>query len=237
LEASRDTSGVSATPSARRLAREQQISLTSIAPSGARVTRDDVQRAAKPSAEPRTPNGTNPEPEPRNAEPRNSGTGDRNERSETRTRMSKRRATIARRLVEAQRVAALLTTFNEVDMSAVMAVRERQKEAFKAKHGVGLGIASFFIKAAVAALVEFPRLNAEIDGDEMVLKHYYDIGVAVGAADGLVVPVIRDADTLSFAQIEQRIRDFAARAPAARSRWTTCAAARSASPTAGSTAH
>ena len=126
--------------------------------------------------------------------------------------MSKRRATIARRLVEAQRVAALLTTFNEVDMSAVMAVRDRQKEAFKAKHGVGLGIASFFIKAAVAALVEFPRLNAEIDGDEMVLKHYYDIGVAVGAADGLVVPVIRDADTLSFAQIEQRIRDFAARA-------------------------
>jgi 2-oxoglutarate dehydrogenase E2 component (dihydrolipoamide succinyltransferase) len=126
--------------------------------------------------------------------------------------MSKRRATIARRLVEAQRVAALLTTFNEVDMSAVMAVRERQKEAFKAKHGVGLGIASFFIKAAVAALVEFPRLNAEIDGDEIVLKHYYDIGVAVGAADGLVVPVIRDADTLSFAQIEQRIRDFAARA-------------------------
>jgi len=126
--------------------------------------------------------------------------------------MSRRRATIARRLVEAQRVAALLTTFNEVDMSAVMAVRERQKEAFKAKHGVGLGIASFFIKAAVAALGEFPRLNAEISGDEIVLKHYYDIGVAVGAADGLVVPVIRDADKLSFAEIEQRIRDFAARA-------------------------
>ena len=216
---------VSATPSARRLAREQQIPLTSISSSGARVTREDVQRAAKSSPESRTPNVQNPEPEPRNVEPRpstssgrpepvegrNPGTG---ERSETRTRMSKRRATIARRLVEAQRVAALLTTFNEVDMSAVMAVRERQKDAFKAKHGVGLGIASFFIKAAVAALVEFPRLNAEIDGDEMVLKHYYDIGVAVGAADGLVVPVIRDADTLSFAQIEQRIRDFAARASA-----------------------
>ena len=82
----------------------------------------------------------------------------------------------------------MLTTFNEVDMSAVMALRERQKEAFKTKHGVGLGIASFFVKAAVAALKEFPRLNAEIQGDEMVLKHYYDIGVAVGAAEGLVVP-------------------------------------------------
>ena len=93
----------------------------------------------------------------------------------------------------------MLTTFNEVDMSAVMALRERHKESFKAKYGVGLGIASFFVKAAVTALREFPRLNAEIQGDEMVLKHYYDIGVAVGAAEGLVVPVLRDADRLSFA--------------------------------------
>ena len=93
-----------------------------------------------------------------------------------------------------------------------MALRERQKEAFKKKHGVGLGIASFFVKAAVAALREFPRLNAEIQGDEMVLKHYYDIGVAVGAAEGLVVPVLRDADRLSFAEIELGIRDFATRA-------------------------
>ena len=126
--------------------------------------------------------------------------------------MSKRRATIARRLVEAQSTAAMLTTFNEVDMSAVMALRERQKEAFKKKYGVGLGIASFFVKAAVAALRAFPRLNAEIQGDEMVLKHYYDIGVAVGAAEGLVVPVLRDADRLSFAQMELGIRDFAKRA-------------------------
>jgi 2-oxoglutarate dehydrogenase E2 component (dihydrolipoamide succinyltransferase) len=126
--------------------------------------------------------------------------------------MSKRRATIARRLVEAQQTAALLTTFNEVDMSAVMALRERQKEAFKARHGVGLGIASFFVKAAVVALREFPRLNAEIQGDEIVLKHYYDIGIAVGAAGGLVVPVLRDADRASFAEIEAGIRDFATRA-------------------------
>ena len=126
--------------------------------------------------------------------------------------MSKRRATIARRLVEAQQTAAMLTTFNEVDMSAVMAVRERHKEGFKAKFGIGLGVASFFVKAAVAALKEFPRLNAEIQGDEMVLKHYYDIGVAVGAAEGLVVPVLRDADGMSFASIEAGIRDFARKA-------------------------
>jgi 2-oxoglutarate dehydrogenase E2 component (dihydrolipoamide succinyltransferase) len=126
--------------------------------------------------------------------------------------MSKRRATIARRLVEAQQTAALLTTFNEVDMSAVMALRARQKEAFKTRYGVNLGIASFFVKAAVAALKETPRINAEIQDDEIVLKHYYDIGVAVGAAEGLVVPVLRDADRASFVEIEKGIRDFAKRA-------------------------
>lgn len=126
--------------------------------------------------------------------------------------MTKRRATIARRLVEAQHTAAMLTTFNEIDMSAVMALRERRKEAFKKQYGVGLGIASFFVKASIAALRAFPQLNAEIQGDEIVLKHYYDIGMAVGAEGGLVVPVIRDTDTLSFAAIELAIRDFAARA-------------------------
>jgi 2-oxoglutarate dehydrogenase E2 component (dihydrolipoamide succinyltransferase) len=126
--------------------------------------------------------------------------------------MSKRRATIARRLVEAQRTAAMLTTFNEVDMTAVMSLRARRKEAFQKQHGVGLGIASFFVKAAVAALKAFPQINAEIQGDEIVLKHYYDIGMAVGAEGGLVVPVIRDADQKNFAAIELAIRDFAARA-------------------------
>jgi len=134
------------------------------------------------------------------------------DRSETRQRMSKRRATIARRLVEAQRTAAMLTTFNEVDMTAVMALRSRRKDAFQKQHGVGLGIASFFVKASVAALRAFPAVNAEIQGDEIVLKHYYDIGMAVGAEGGLVVPVIRDADRLSFADIELAIRDFAGRA-------------------------
>ena len=128
--------------------------------------------------------------------------------------MSKRRATIARRLVEAQSTAAMLTTFNEVDMTAVMALRERHKQAFKDRHGVGLGIASFFVKASIGALRGFPRINAEIQGDEMVLKHYFDIGVAVGASEGLVVPVLRDADRMSFASIEKQIREFAKRAEA-----------------------
>jgi 2-oxoglutarate dehydrogenase E2 component (dihydrolipoamide succinyltransferase) len=124
--------------------------------------------------------------------------------------MSKRRATIARRLIEAQSTAAMLTTFNEVDMTAVMALRERHKQSFKDRNGVGLGLSSFFVKAAIGALREFPRINAEIQGDEMVLKHYYDIGIAVGAAEGLVVPVLRDADRMTFAQIERKIREFAA---------------------------
>jgi len=134
------------------------------------------------------------------------------ERSEERVRMSKRRQTIARRLVEAQHTAAMLTTFNEADMSGIMALRERRKESFKKEYGVGLGIASFFVKASIAALRAFPQLNAELQGDEIVMKHYYDIGIAVGAEGGLVVPVLRNADTMSFPAIELAIRDFATRA-------------------------
>jgi 2-oxoglutarate dehydrogenase E2 component (dihydrolipoamide succinyltransferase) len=133
-------------------------------------------------------------------------------RTEERIRMSKRRATIAKRLVEAQHTAAMLTTFNEVDMTAIMEARGRHKEAFKTRHGAGLGIVSFFVKAAIAALREFPQLNAEVQGDQMVLKHYYDIGIAVGAAEGLVVPVLRDADRMSFAATELAIREFAKKA-------------------------
>jgi 2-oxoglutarate dehydrogenase E2 component (dihydrolipoamide succinyltransferase) len=132
-------------------------------------------------------------------------------RAEERVRLSKRRATIARRLVEAQQTAAMLTTFNEVDMSSIMTLRTRHKDTFKTKYGVGLGVVSFFVKAAVVALKEFPRLNAEIQGDEMVLKHYYDIGIAVGAAEGLVVPVLRNADRMAFSEIELGIREFAAK--------------------------
>ncbi len=153
-------------------------------------------RSARPAAPPPPP-----------APPRTPGT-----RAETRERMSKRRLTIARNLVEAQRTAAMLTTFNEVDMTELMALRERRKQAFKERHGLGLGIASFFVKASVAALRAFPRLNAEIQGEEMVLKQYYDVGIAVGAPQGLVVPVIRNAEDLSFAGIERAIREFAGKA-------------------------
>jgi 2-oxoglutarate dehydrogenase E2 component (dihydrolipoamide succinyltransferase) len=192
---------VPATPSARREAREKDVVLTEVKADGPRVTRDDVRKSSAPA-----PTAF----EPRIPAPRDSGTSGL--RNESRERMSRRRATIARRLVEVQATAAMLTTFNEVDMSAVIALRERQKQAFKDRHGVGLGFSSFFVKATIAALREFPRLNAEIDADEMVLKHYYDIGIAVGAAEGLVVPVLRDADQLSFAGIEQQIRDFAIKA-------------------------
>jgi 2-oxoglutarate dehydrogenase E2 component (dihydrolipoamide succinyltransferase) len=127
-------------------------------------------------------------------------------------RMTRRRQTIAQRLLEAQRTAAMLTTFNEADMSTVMAIRSRRREAFAKRHGVGLGFMSFFTRAVVGALKEFPNLNAEIRGDEIVLKHYYDIGIAVGAEGGLVVPVLRDADTKSFAEIEREIAALAQKA-------------------------
>jgi len=198
------TPEVKATPTARNVARERGVTLESVAPSapGSRVTKSDVLRAkpAATSGEAARPTAGQP--------PR----GTPWERREERMRMSKRRATIARRLVEAQHNAAMLTTFNEVDMSAVMSVRTRHRDAFQKRHGVGLGIASFFVKAALGALKAFPQLNAEIQGDEIVLKHYYDIGIAVGAEGGLVVPVISDADALTFAEIELSIRDFAKRA-------------------------
>jgi 2-oxoglutarate dehydrogenase E2 component (dihydrolipoamide succinyltransferase) len=133
-------------------------------------------------------------------------------RREERVRMSRRRRTIARRMVEAQQTAAMLTTFNEVDMSAVMEIRKRRKDIFKQKYGVSLGIVSFFIKASIGALRDFPLLNAEIQGDDIIIKHYYDIGVAIGAEEGLVVPVLRDADRLSFAEIERGIQEYAEKA-------------------------
>ena len=200
-----------ATPSARKLAREKNVELADVKPAGPRVTKADVERSvATPTAAARPAPAARPQsPAARPQSPPRPSTDDR---PEERVRMSKRRATIARRLVEVQQTAAMLTTFQEVDMSAVMALRARHKEAFKTKHGVSLGIASFFVKATIAALRAFPRLNAEIQGDEMVLKGYYDIGIAVGASEGLVVPVLRDADRLSFAEIELGIRDFARRA-------------------------
>jgi 2-oxoglutarate dehydrogenase E2 component (dihydrolipoamide succinyltransferase) len=205
-----------ATPTARNAAEEHEVDLSRVQGSGdaGRVMRRDVEQAAAsaPVAEkpaPPAPEPARARPAPPVAEPARMPAGNR---VEERVRMSKRRATIAKRLVEAQSTAAMLSTFNEVDMTAVMALRERHKQAFKERHGVGLGIASFFVKASIGALRAYPHLNAEIQGDEMILKHYYDIGVAVGAAEGLVVPVIRDAERLGFAEIEKQIRDFAKRA-------------------------
>jgi 2-oxoglutarate dehydrogenase E2 component (dihydrolipoamide succinyltransferase) len=207
-------------PVARRIAADQGVDIRAVAGSGpgGRVTKDDVtavgdkasegqgiedrKQMAAPSQTPAlSPQSPVPNLQPPTANPR-----------EERVRMSRRRQTIALRLVEAQRTAAMLTTFNEIDMSAVMDVRKRRKDSFKERHGIGLGFMSFFTKAAVGALKAFPRLNAEIQGDELVLKHYYDIGIAVGAEEGLVVPVLRDADSKSFAKIEQEIADLAKRA-------------------------
>lgn len=222
---------LAATPSARRLARERGVDLSKVTPAngGGRVTKEDVERhlaRATPPA-PSTPSALpKPAPEPRTAAPARSASpqtsapakeqkapaAPEGDRPEERVRMSRRRQTIARRLVEAQHAAAMLTTFNEADMSAVQELRKRHKETFQERHGVNLGIASFFVKACVAALKEFPRLNSEVDGDEIILKHYYDIGIAVGASEGLVVPVLRDADRLSFAGIERGIKDFARKA-------------------------
>ena len=126
--------------------------------------------------------------------------------------MTRLRQTIARRLKEAQDVAAMLTTFNDVDMSAVMQLRKDYRDAFEKKHGVKLGLMGFFVKACVQALKDIPAVNAEIDGEDIVYKNYYHIGVAVGTERGLVVPVVRDADRLSLAGVEKTIADFGRRA-------------------------
>src|ERR687892_628602 len=125
--------------------------------------------------------------------------------------MSRRRRTIAQRLLEASQTTAMLTTFNEIDMSAVMDIRKRHNEEFQKRYEIKLGFMSFFVKASISALKAFPQVNAEIDGEEIVFKHYHDIGMAVGSSEGLVVPVIRDADRLSFAEIEQTIKDLVAK--------------------------
>ena len=212
-----------ATPTAKKAAAQNDVDISQVQGTGdaGRIMKRDVERAATPSTDQRPSTPPAPPADRRAAAPAAAAkpavpvAEERrgpSERTEERVRMSKRRATIAKRLVEAQSTAAMLTTFNDVDMSAVMALRERHKQTFKEKHGVGLGVASFFVKASIGALRAFPRLNAEIQGDDMVLKRYYDIGVAVGASEGLVVPVVRDADRLSFAAIERQIREFAKRA-------------------------
>ena len=164
-----------------------------------RITKGDVLAyLAQPAAAPV------PAPAARASRPPEAG--------EERVKMTRLRTTIARRLKEAQNTAAMLTTFNEVDMSAAMALRSEYRDAFEKRHGVKLGFMSFFVKACIAALKEFPAVNAEIDGDEIVYKNFVHMGIAVGGPSGLVVPVLRNADTLGFAEIEKRIGEFGKRA-------------------------
>ena len=192
-------------PAARKLAEEKGVSASAIQPTGkdGRATKEDVLAAlaSVPAAAP--PAAAKP------AVP--AGPRQRADREE-RVRMTRLRRTIANRLKDAQNTAAMLTTFNEVDMTNVMALRDRLKDDFEKKHGARLGFMSFFLKACIAALKELPAVNAEIEGDELVYKNYYDIGVAVGTPQGLVVPVLRDADVLDFAGIEKGIGDLGRKA-------------------------
>jgi 2-oxoglutarate dehydrogenase E2 component (dihydrolipoamide succinyltransferase) len=202
-----------ATPVAARVASEKGVDLAQVEPSkpGARVTKSDVERFA--SAQQAAPAVAKPAPAPtEKAASVSTPAPALDGRGEERVKMSRRRRTIAARLVEAQHTAAMLTTFNEIDMTGVMDLRERRKEVFKERYGVSLGLSSFFVKASIGALKFQPRVNAEIQGDEMILKKYYDIGIAVGASEGLVVPVLRDADRMSFAEIEKAIKDYAKQA-------------------------
>jgi len=186
------TSGadVKAGPAARREAQEQGVDLAKVQGSGprGRIVSGDVRPGAAAASTPAS-------------DPR-----------KERVPMTPLRRTIARRLVEAQSTAAILTTFNEVDMTAVMTLRKRHQKDFVAKHGIKLGFMSFFVKASIEALKAFPAVNAEVDGTDIIYKNYYNVGVAVSGPKGLVVPVVRDADQLGFAETEQAIADLAVRA-------------------------
>ncbi len=217
-----ENGGRRASPSVRRLAQEYGIDLAEVSGSGSggRITREDVERLIREQPRRAIPEREQPE------RPVSTENGRREERTATqeasapavedrreeRVRLSRRRQTIAQRLVEAQQTAAMLTTFNEADMSAVIELRRRRKDAFEQRYGVRLGFMSFFTKAAVGALKAFPKINAELQGNELVLKRYYDIGVAVNTDEGLVVPVVRNASFKSFGEIESDIAELAQKA-------------------------
>jgi 2-oxoglutarate dehydrogenase E2 component (dihydrolipoamide succinyltransferase) len=203
-----------ASPSVRKLAQEYEVDLAEVTGSGSggRITRDDVERLIREQSRPAAPEKTEEPERDGEAQPAPAASEDGRAALEERVRVSRRRQTIAQRLVESQQTAAMLTTFNEVDMSAVMELRKRRKESFQERTGARLGFMSFFTKAAIGALKAFPKVNAELQGSELLLKKYYDIGVAVSTDEGLVVPVIRDADHKNFAEIEQGIADLATKA-------------------------
>ena len=203
LKAKEENHSLPITPSARRALREHHLSPREVEPTGDRIRREDVLRHVEVAAEkPAKDASSFVSPSLSSEEP-----------AEDVRRMSLIRRRIAQRLVEAQHTAALLTTFNEIDMSAVIALRKEHGERFTKRYGIKLGFMSFFVKAAIDALRQFPELNAEIRGEDQVVYHHaYHIGVAIGATKGLVVPVLKDAQWLSFAETEQAIADFARRA-------------------------
>lgn len=193
-----------ASPAARKLAREKGIDLSEVPtdPLG-RVRKQDIEAYSnKPAEAPSKPS----------VQEKKAPAKKDNGKPVVREKMSRRRQTIAKRLVEVQQTAAMLTTFNEIDMSKVMELRKRKKDKFFDDHDVRLGFMSFFTKAVVAALKKFPYVNGEIDGDEIVLKKFYDVGVAVSTDDGLVVPVVRDCERKNFAEIEGEIMELATKA-------------------------
>jgi 2-oxoglutarate dehydrogenase E2 component (dihydrolipoamide succinyltransferase) len=209
-EGEEEESHLTLSPAVRRVVLEHHLDPSKIKGTGkdGRLTKDDVLAAAK-AHKIEAPAPAEPATAPASARPSAAAAG---ERREERVRMSRLRQTVARRLKEAQETAALLTTFNDVDMTAVMAARGRYKDLFDKKHGIRLGFMSFFVKAAVLALRDIPSVNASIDGDEIVYRDYVDVSVAVSAPQGLVVPVIRNVQALSFADIELAIADFGRRA-------------------------
>ena len=218
-------SNVTALPAARKMMAEQGVDPASVAGTGrgGRITKSDVadavatrakvpaetasSKAPTPASQVASPAAREPSPVARAPAPSTQGA-----RPEQRVPMSRLRARIAERLVESQSTAAILTTFNEVNMQAVIELRNRYKERFEKEHGVKLGFMGFFVKAVVHALKKFPLVNASIDGNDIVYHGYYDIGIAVGSPRGLVVPIIRDADQLTIAEIEKQIGDFGKRA-------------------------
>jgi 2-oxoglutarate dehydrogenase E2 component (dihydrolipoamide succinyltransferase) len=206
------TRGAAAMPAAQRLAAEKGVDTSTVTGTGrgGRVTKEDVMQAGAGAPAARAPQQSAPAPQRAATAPVD--LGGLGERPEQRVPMSRLRARIAERLVQSQHTAAMLTTFNEVNMQPVMELRKKHQERFEKTHGVKLGFMSFFVKAAVHGLKKYPVVNASIDGTDIVYHGYYDIGIAVGSPRGLVVPIVRNADQLSLADIEKQIADFGKRA-------------------------
>ncbi|MGG7054858.1 2-oxoglutarate dehydrogenase complex dihydrolipoyllysine-residue succinyltransferase [Nitrosomonas sp. ANs5] len=204
-------------PAAKKAAAEHQLGAQEIetihgSGRGGRITKEDILEYVKSRKETPTPQLAEAESGTSSKPPQSEPAATKPERPEKRVPMTRLRMRIAERLVQSQSTAAILTTFNEVNMQAILDLRARYKDAFEKEHGIKLGFTSFFVKAVVAALKKFPILNASVDGNDIIYHEYYDIGIAVASPRGLVVPILRDADQLTLAEIEQQIADMAKRA-------------------------